>query len=75
MVSKLRDGDPPAARMDAIGHGYVAFARAHPGLFLLMFRSERLDFSRPVLRAASDAAFAVLADTLPRLGRKAWRRR
>jgi len=64
MLSKLRDGDPSTARMDAIGHGYVAFARAHPGLFLLMFRSERLDFSRPALRAASDAAFSVLADTV-----------
>ena len=64
MEAKLRDGDPPAARMDSIGHGYVTFARAHPGLFLLMFRSERLDFTRPALRAASDAAFAVLADTV-----------
>jgi AcrR family transcriptional regulator len=64
MEAKLRDGDAPAARMDSIGLGYVTFARAHPGLFLLMFRSERLDFTRPALRAASDAAFAVLADTV-----------
>src|SRR5829696_2605324 len=32
----------PGQRMGTLGRGYVAFARAHPGLFLLMFRSERL---------------------------------
>jgi AcrR family transcriptional regulator len=51
----------PGARMEAIGRGYVAFARRHPGLFLLMFRGERLDTGRPALRAALDGAFAVLA--------------
>ncbi len=61
MTAEVGDNDPPAARMAAIGRGYVAFARRHPGLFLLMFRSERLDFSRPSLRAAADAAFDVLA--------------
>ena len=64
MMEKLRDSDSPAAHMDAIGQGYVAFARVHPALFLLMFRSERLDFTRPALRVASDAAFAVLAKTV-----------
>jgi AcrR family transcriptional regulator len=61
MTAEAGDDDPPAARMAAIGRGYVAFARRYPGLFLLMFRSERLDFSRPSLRAAADAAFDVLA--------------
>ena len=61
MQANLREDDPPARRMDKIGHGYVAFARAHPGLFLLMFRSERLDMSRPALRAAVDASAQVLA--------------
>ena len=61
MQTNLRDDDPPARRMDTIGHGYVAFARAHPGLFLLMFRSERLDMSRPALRAASSASAQVLS--------------
>jgi hypothetical protein len=28
-----------------MGRGYVTFARTHPDLFLLMFRSERLDFT------------------------------
>ena len=47
--------------IDAIGIGYVAFARDNPHLFTLMFRSERLDFERPALKAANQAAFAVLA--------------
>jgi hypothetical protein len=38
-----------------MGRGYVTFARTHPDLFLLMFRSERLDFTRPALRSAADA--------------------
>lgn len=61
LQARLRASDVPAARMGAIGHGYVAFARAHPGLFLLMFRSERLDLSRPALRDAVAASSQVLA--------------
>jgi AcrR family transcriptional regulator len=49
-------GADPRARMRAMGRGYVGFARAHPGLFALMFRSERVDPMRPALRAAIDAA-------------------
>jgi AcrR family transcriptional regulator len=41
----------------------VGFARFRD-LFLLMFRSERLDFTRPALRSAADAALDVLAGTL-----------
>ena len=47
--------------MKAMGHAYVGFARAHPGLFSLMFRCELLASSRPALRdAIADArgAFA-----------------
>jgi AcrR family transcriptional regulator len=64
MQAKVRDTDPPAVRMRAVGHCYVAFARAHPDLFLLMFRGERLDFSRPSLRAAVDASGRVLSGTV-----------
>ncbi|WP_052402835.1 TetR-like C-terminal domain-containing protein [Muricoccus aerilatus] len=35
-----------------MGSAYVGFARKHPGLFALMYRSERLDFARPALRDA-----------------------
>lgn len=52
------------ARMSAIGRAYVRFARAHPGLFQLMFRSERLDPQRPALAAAMRGAYLVLAGTV-----------
>jgi len=51
----------PRDRLNAMGMAYVAFARAHPAMFMLMFRSERLDTSRPALKEAmqeSNAAFA-----------------
>jgi AcrR family transcriptional regulator len=51
-------GWPSGAR--AMGHAYVAFARSHPNLFLLMFRGERLDTARPALRDAMDAASRAL---------------
>ncbi len=44
-----------------IAHGYIGFARAHPQLFVLMFRGDALDMSRPRLRAAAAAAYAALA--------------
>lgn len=53
-------GDDPQGRMKAMGRAYVMFARTYPGLFVLMFRSERLDSSRPALRAAIDAARQAL---------------
>jgi AcrR family transcriptional regulator len=65
LTADVRDDDPPRVRLAAVGRGYVAFAQQNPGLFLLMFRGERLDFSRPALRAAADAAFAVLAGAAP----------
>jgi len=49
------------ARLDAMGMAYVTFARTYPGLFMLMFRSERLDFDRPALREAMQDANAALA--------------
>jgi AcrR family transcriptional regulator len=61
MRANVRDGDDPRARMNALGQGYVAFARANPGLFLLMFRGERLDYTRPALREAMEAAFGLLS--------------
>ena len=61
LVANVREDAPPKARLAAIGRGYVTFAQQNPGLFLLMFRGERLDFGRPALRAAAESAFAVLA--------------
>jgi AcrR family transcriptional regulator len=43
---------------------YVAYARAHPGMYGLMFRTERLDMTRPSLHEAAGAAFAGLAGAI-----------
>jgi AcrR family transcriptional regulator len=50
----------PEARLAAQGHAYVEFATEFPGLFMLMFRSERLDLERPGLREAMSDALSVL---------------
>ena len=50
--------DPHAQR---IAHGYIGFALANPQLFVLMFRRDVLDRSRPRLRAATAAAFGALS--------------
>jgi AcrR family transcriptional regulator len=61
MLAEAEAAATPAERMRSAGRGYVRFARANPGLFLLMFRGERLDMQRPALRKAADEAIAVLA--------------
>src|ERR1700722_6258232 len=43
---------------------YVAFAQAHPGMYGLMFRAERLDMKRPSLHEAANASFAGLAGAI-----------
>jgi AcrR family transcriptional regulator len=43
---------------------YVAYARAHPGMYGLMFRTERLDMTRPSLHEAASASFAGLAGAI-----------
>jgi AcrR family transcriptional regulator len=52
---------PFPARGMARAKAYVAYAQAHPGMYGLMFRTERLDYSRPSLHEASEASFAGLA--------------
>ena len=44
----------------ASAKAYVAYAQAHPGMYGVMFRSARLDYSRPSLHEASEASFAGL---------------
>jgi AcrR family transcriptional regulator len=43
---------------------YVAYAQAHPGMYGLMFRTERVDMTRPALRDAANASFAGLAGAI-----------
>jgi AcrR family transcriptional regulator len=48
----------------ARGRAYVGYAQAHPGMYGLMFRTERLDMSRPSLNEAANASFAGLAGAI-----------
>lgn len=59
------------AAMDAIARAYVDFAKSRPGLFLLMYRSERLDFNRPTLLQAMQAAGQALSATTNMRGQHA----
>jgi AcrR family transcriptional regulator len=43
---------------------YIAYAQAHPGMYGLMFRAERLDMKRPSLHEAAGASFAGLVDAV-----------
>jgi AcrR family transcriptional regulator len=63
-VAMTAAGEADASPIDkapARAKAYVAYAQAHPGMYGLMFRTERLDMSRPALREAASAAFAELA--------------
>ena len=54
----------PMEKGFASAKAYVRYAQAHPGMFGLMFRNERLDFTRPSLREAADASFAGFAGAI-----------
>jgi AcrR family transcriptional regulator len=54
---------PPEKAM-ASARAYVQYAQGHPGMYGLMFRTERLDMTRPSLREAAEAAFAGLAGAI-----------
>ena len=60
MAAAGAPGAPPMASAKA----YVAYAQAHPGMYGLMFRAERLDYSRPSLHEAAEASFAGLAGAI-----------
>jgi AcrR family transcriptional regulator len=57
------EGSPTEKAM-ARAKAYIAYAQAHPGVYGLMFRTERLDMSRPSLKQAASAAFAGLAGAI-----------
>ncbi len=54
----------PLEQATARAHAYVAYAQAHPGMYGLMFRTERLDMKRPSLHEAATASFAGLAGAI-----------
>jgi AcrR family transcriptional regulator len=51
----------PLEKAMAGAKAYVQYAQAHPGMYGLMFRNERLDMTRPALHEAAEAAFSGLA--------------
>jgi AcrR family transcriptional regulator len=64
MAAADSSGPSPLDKAMAKAKAYVAYARAHPGMYGLMFRTERLDMTRPSLHEAAHAAFAGLAGSI-----------
>src|SRR5215468_719799 len=64
MASACSSTASPMQRTQARVRAYVAYAQAHPGMYGLMFRTERLDYSRPSLHEAAEASFAGLAGAI-----------
>lgn len=54
----------PLMKAMANAKAYVAYAQAHPGMYSLMFRNERLDMTRPSLHEAASASFQGLANSV-----------
>jgi AcrR family transcriptional regulator len=64
MAESCAPDTPYPARGLARAKAYIAYAQAHPGMYGLMFRTERLDYSRPSLHEAAEASFAGLANAI-----------
>jgi AcrR family transcriptional regulator len=54
----------PLMKAMANAKAYVAYAQAYPGMYSLMFRTERLDMTRPSLHEAATASFQGLANSV-----------
>ena len=52
----------PASQIRAAADGYLAFARANPALFRLMFQEGQLDWSNAELKQAAAASFQHLVE-------------
>jgi AcrR family transcriptional regulator len=61
MAAASATGTQPLEKAMARAKAYVGYAQAHPGMYGVMFRTERLDMSRPSLHEAASASFAGLA--------------
>src|SRR6201989_300711 len=60
MAAAGASGPSPLDKAMARAKAYVAYARAHPGMYGLMFRTERIDMTPPSLHEAGSASFAGL---------------
>ena len=63
MVAARASETLPPMKALAGAKAYVAYAQAHPGMYGLMFRNERLDMTRPSLHEAATASFQGLANS------------
>jgi len=70
MASSCDAATTPMERALARPKAYVAYAQAHPGMYGIMFRTERLDYSRPSLHEAAEASFAGLANAIGAMRRE-----
>lgn len=63
-MQTARAGAPadPGAQIRAAADGYLAFAKANPALFRLMFSESQLDWSDLTLRQASELSFRHLQE-------------
>ena len=64
MVAAVAGEHVPMEKALARARAYVGYAQANPGMYGLMFRTERLDYSRPALHEAAEASFAGLAGAI-----------
>jgi AcrR family transcriptional regulator len=64
MTAAAAAGTPLTEQAMARARAYVAFAQAHPGMYGLMFRAERIDMKRPSLHEAANASFAGFAGAI-----------
>lgn len=68
-MAERRAAAPPHAldQLIAAGIAYVDYALAHRARFQLMFRSDRLDWTRPELAEAGDRAYGQLIESIARV--------
>src|SRR5258707_6820658 len=64
MVAAGASATGPSEKAMARAKAYVGYAQAHPGMYGLMFRTERLDMTRPSLCEAANDSFAGLAGAI-----------
>ena len=64
MAAARDSAKTPLEQVLARPKAYVAYAQAHPGMYGLMFRTERLDYARSSLHEAAEASFAGLANAI-----------
>jgi AcrR family transcriptional regulator len=68
LTAAWNDGMPdPIRAFEALGRGYLAFARDEPAYYAAMFETRIAFDAHPGLLAASDRAFAILREAAERL--------